>query len=268
MMISALPKDMHGQGRRLLADLLSGNECLTRAGDDVAILLSGSMATEFADDYSGVDLLFVCPDERLPAVVESLGGDTAEPGEVRVRGRGRSRLRCYVWPVGHLSRQVAERDDGALYALSNAHVLRDPTGLAAKLIEGARMVPQEVWHAKASECYRHFRQRKASLAWALRRGLPFVCLDNLMQSLTCALQLCYYLEERPPANRKWLFRGALRTRVGRELRPTLFQLFSSLGEIAVMGGSFTLRHNRIYAFLSEVQRHLEGELRDRRWLGG
>lgn len=232
-----------------------------RLGGEAAVLLVGSAATEFADRYSGIDLAVVVPDREWGATAARLGwAEPPAPGSVRTLPLAGRRVKVAAWPLTALAERVRAADDQVLYALTTARVLHDPGGIVPPLLRQAREVPPEVWRAKADEAYRQFRQRKASLAWALRRGQPFLCLDNLMQVLTAALCLCYYLEGRPPANRKWLFRGALRTAAGQALRPLLLELFSSLGDIALLGGSFSMRRNRLYRLLSALQRELEGRL--------
>lgn len=242
---------------------------MARLASHTAVLLSGSAITEFADGHSGTDLVIICDDEHWNELARAIDpGERLAPGDCRGVNLGGARAKVSAWPVGDLGRLVASWDDGALYCLQNARVLHNPAGLAAPLLESAGNVPPDVWANKAVACYRQFRQRKASLAWALRRGQPFVCLDNLMLLLSFALHLCYYLEGKPPANRKWLFRGAMRTRAGQVLRPMLFELFTSLGDIALLGGSYSLRHNRLYGQLSLLQQQLESAMRERGWRAG
>lgn len=254
------------QSRQVVEALFAHHASLGAAAPEIAVLLSGSAATGFADDHSGIDLVVLVPDGRWEEVAGGvLGGETPVPGQVLPLAPSGSRAKVSLWPAGEVRRFAERWDDVALYALANARVLHDPSGLAGPLQEIARRVPDEVWEGKAAVAYRQFRQRKASLAWSLRRGQPFVCLDNLVQLLTAALSLCYYLEGKAPANRKWLFRGALRTAAGQSLRPALFELLSSLGEIALLGGSFNLRHNHLYGLLGGIQARLESELRRRGW---
>lgn len=257
------------RGQRAVTGLWQSDEAFASLAPNLAVLLSGSATTEFADGHSGIDLLIICGDDRWNNLSYAIDpGGRLAPGEFRGVMLAGARAKVAAWPAGDLGRLVASRDDGALYCLQSARVLHDPIRLAAPLLEAAGTVPPEVWASKAGCCYRQFRQRKASLAWALRRGQPFVCLDNLMLLLSYALYLCYYLEGKPPANRKWLFRGALRTRAGQALRPVLFELFTSLGDIALLGGSYSLRHNRLYSQLSLLQQHLESAMRERGWQAG
>src|SRR5690606_5416144 len=122
----------------------------------------------------------------------------------------------------------------------------DPEGRFAALVSGLGPIPSDVWTRKIRDRYRKLRRRQASIAWNLRRGQPYVLLDNLTRLLGHVLAICCYLDGRPPTGRKWIFQAALRTPAGRRLRPHLFDLFSSLGEIATLGGSFEARSNRLY----------------------
>lgn len=240
---------------------------LAPAWDETAVLLVGSAATEFADDHSGVDLLLLSPPGRGKEMAAALG--LAEPGEHGAMGQasiGGVRCKIALWERDTLRRLVEAHDDAALYGLRHCRVLHDPAGAAGALRAAAEQVPPEVWRDKALARYRLLRQRRASLAWALRRGQPFVCLDNVTQLLGHCLSMCYYLEGEPPANRKWLFRGAMRTALGRELRPLILEFLSSLGDIAVLGGSFSPRNNRLYGIVSRIQEAVEEALRSRGWI--
>lgn len=231
--------------------------------EQVALVLSGSGATEFADDHSGVDLLLISADPSWEAAVTALWGVApVEPGQTLRAYAGNQRFKCAAWPHSAFSRLVRDHDDVAMFSLTHGRILHDPGGLLPPLLAVMNGVSAAAWHDKARERHRLFRQRKASLAWALRRGQPFVCLDNLQQLLGHCLCMCYYLDCLPPANRKWLLRGAMRTRTGQEIRPLVFELLSSLGDIALLGGSFNLRHNRLYGLLSRMQGMLEAAMSD------
>lgn len=262
-----LRESILSKGRSAVAAMPDEFPGLAPAWEETAVLLVGSGATEFADDHSGVDLLVLCPPGRGAEVAAALG--MAAPGEEGSGGQAcAAGVRCKIalWEREAFRKLLEASDDSALYALRHCQVLHDPAGAAGPLQMAAAHVPPAVWRAKALARYRLFRQRKASLAWALRRGQPFVCLDNVTQLLGHCLSMCYYLEGEPPANRKWLFRGAMRTRLGRELRPLILEFLSSLGDIAVLGGSFSPRHNRLYGILTRIQDAVEGALRAQGWM--
>lgn len=216
--------------------------------EELALALTGSAVTEYADEFASLDLLVLCPDEQKSDVEAALAG-----------GSRREDRRPHFEVVGReeLARAVQNAEDGPLYLIRHLLALHDPRGELPALIEAAHAVDDGIWRAKIEERYRSLRQRKASLAWAVRRGQPFVLLDSLNQFLGHAFTLCCYLERRPPAPRKWLFASALRTPAGQNLRPVVYELFSSLGEVATLGGSYDLRDNRLYNRLSAIQETLE-----------
>lgn len=230
----------------------------------MAILLCGSATTGFADGYSGQDFLVLCLDEDWGSIKGLIPGAQGENGHAEARIGGERPGRISLWSETALRQLVDSWDDMTLFTLQHAEVWHDPLGLSSHPVNKSCHVPDDVWQCKTEEKYRLFRQRKASMAWALRRGQPLVFLDSFNQALTHALTLCYYLEGQPPANRKWLFCGALRTGAGQRIRPIVYELLASLGGTATLGGSYSLRNNRLYSLLGRLQASLE-ELIHSRW---
>lgn len=246
-------------GREMMAGLLAQRVDIKEA---LTVLLIGSGTTEFADAYSGWDFLMVCPDEWHARVAAAFKAP-AEPGAVFRARTGGATLRLRLHPRTEMLRRIEEYDDSALFALRNALILHDPQGTGADLVERAGRVPSEVWLEKAQAGYREFRRRKASLAWALRRGQPFLVLENLVQVLENALAVSCFLAGMAPPGRKWLFQAAMRTPAGQEMRPGVFELFSSLGGMATLGGSLNLNDNHLYRLVTDLQRVLEEALERR-----
>lgn len=230
----------------------------------IAILLCGSSTTRFADGYSGQDFLVLCPDEDWVSIKQLIPGTQVENGHAEARIGGDRPGKMSLWSEDALRQLVESWDDLVLFTLQHAEIWHDPLGLASHAVAKSRQVPDEVWRKKTEERYRLFRQRKASMAWALRRGQPLVFLDSFNQALTHALTLCYYLEGQPPANRKWLFSGALRMGAGQKIRPVVYELLASLGDSVTLGGSYSLKSNRLYTLLGRLQACLE-ELIHKKW---
>jgi hypothetical protein len=147
-------------------------------------------------------------------------------------------------------------DDYAVWSYPLARVIHDPTGRFAELTAGLVGYPEEVLQGKIKERYRLVRRQQASLAWALRRGQSYVFLDRLVGFLNHVLSLCFYLDGRPPVGHKWLLRGAFKTETGKRLRPLVFELFSNLGLIATLGGTYDTRSNPLYQLVSAIQETL------------
>ncbi len=220
--------------------------------DGVSVVLGGSAVTDDADEYSGCDLL----------VLRSGDGDGEEPLVwcwINVR-RPPFVYRYAALSLQTLRRALQEADDSALNLVRHGVVLHDPTGQLEEIWALARSLTPSVWRRKLARRYRALRQRRASLAWALRRGQPILVLDNLRLILEHSLACCYHLEGLPAPPPKWVFRGGLRTPAGRTLRAPVLDLLSSLGDLATLGGSLNLKHNRIYGHVGLIQAAVERAL--------
>jgi hypothetical protein len=218
------------------------------------VVLGGSAATEDADEYSGCDLF----------VFRLAGQEGGGLGALRwetVRRPGQP-YRYAVLSLQAFVAAAARGEDAALHLVRHGAILHDPGGRLERAWAEAWAAARQLWPRKLAQRYRAFRQRRASLAWSLRRGQPLQVMDNLLQLLEHALSCAYYLEGQPAPPRKWLFRGGLRTSAGRALREPVLGLLSSLGDLATLGGSLSLRHNRIYRQVDRVQRALEAVLHE------
>ena len=251
--LGSLRQDLLEAARSAVAeDLLPG--ALHGRERQVGVVLGGSAVTEDADEYSGCDLVVLaqgCADG--PA---RLAWDWTE-----VR-RSPSFYRYAELPLTALRQGLKEGDDGALSLAFHGLILHDPDGRLARLWAEVRQPDPALWRRKLALGYRAFRERRASLAWALRRGQPILVLDNLRLLLEHALNCCYYLAGQPAPPAKWAFRGGLRTPAGRRLRAPVLDLLSSLGDLAMLGGSLNLRQNRIYRQVERIQIVLEEVLVD------
>ena len=223
------------------------------------VVLGGSGVTDDIDEYSGCDLMVF----RFGRPTGAKRTPEARPARTRgwidVR-RPPHLYRYTVLDFEAFAESVARGEDEALYLVRHGQVLHDPHARLHHFWGETRLDDPAVWHRKLAQRYRAFRQRRASLAWSLRRGQPVQVLDNLRLLLEHALSCCYYLEGRPAPPRKWIFRGGLRTAAGRALREPVLELLSSLGDLATLGGSLNLHHNRIYRQVGRLQGTLEAVL--------
>ncbi|MFO7245805.1 MAG: DUF4037 domain-containing protein [Thermaerobacter sp.] len=252
--MARLQRELRQHAQRLVSDALAAHPLFARRWPRLQVILSGSAVTEFADEYSGIDLIVLGDAGDLAELAEALrvgGLESDRPGlyEVTVEGR---RVSLILLSLDEAARRLAEYDDFAWAVLPGAPVLHDPEGRLAALTAGLGEVPRSVWAEKIRARYRKFRRRQASIAWNLRRGQPYVLLENLTRLVGHALAICCYLDGKPPTGRKWIFQAAMRTNAGRRLRPYLFDLFSSLGETATLGGSYQAGNNSLYRRLVAV----------------
>ena len=216
------------------------------------VVLGGSAVTDDADEYSGCDLfVFRLARERSAGSQELIWHTVRNSAHV---------YRYAELSLSAFLEAAAGGEDLALHLLRHGQILHDPGGRVQRSWEDAWKGIAEIWPRKLAERYRAFRQRRASLAWSLRRGQPLQVMDNLRQLLEHALCCAYYLEAEPAPPRQWLFRGGLRLSAGRTLREPALELLSSLGDLATLGGSLNLNHNRIYRQVGRLQKALEQAL--------
>ncbi len=247
--MGSLRQDLRSAAVAALEEDLLRQVPLCREGERCAVVLSGSTVTPDADAYSGCDL-----------IVYRDGAGPAEGAWHNVR-RPPHFYRYRVQPLEALRAALARGEDEALYLARHGDVLHDPAGALRAVLDAAATGP-ELWRRKLAQQYRACRQRRASLAWALRRGQPMQVLDNLNRLLEHAMRCCHYLDSEPAPGRKWLLRSGLRTAAGRRLREPMLELFSALGGLATLGGSLQLQHNRLYLQAGALQRQLESVLQE------
>lgn len=237
---------------RMAAAALSG-DLLRRAPlaghpEGFGVVLGGSAVTEDADVFSGCDLFVF----RLGA-----RGEQPEPWTWHTVRACQPPYRYALVGLRAFCGAAAAGRDEPLYLVRHGRILHDPGGAVQAAFAEAWEQARVRMPRLLSRRYRAFRQRRASLAWSLRRGQPLLVLDNLRLLLEHALCCGYHLAGEPVPPSKWLFRGGLRTEAGRALREPVLELLSSLGDLATLGGSLNLRHNRIYLQVGRVQEALE-----------
>lgn len=263
--LGSLRQDLLAAAQAAVRDDLLRRAPFLGHGRSYGIVLGGSGVTEDIDEYSGCDLMVFRfgRGEKARRAAEAHPGRPGSAAPARGWTDVRRPPHLYRYTVldfESFAEAVARGEDEALHLLSHGQLLHDPHGRLRQFWDQSHLEDAALWRRKLAQRYRAFRQRRASLAWSLRRGQPVQVLDNLRLLLEHALSACYYLEGRPAPPRKWMFRGGLRTAAGRSLREPMLELLSSLGDLAMLGGSLNLHHNRIYQRVCRLQDALEAVL--------
>ena len=234
-------------------------------GPGWALALAGSGATGFRDTASRLDLVAVGPGEAVARVRRRLAphGEPGGPGSLhRLPGwAGGGHLALLTWD--ELAAAAGDPDEAAVVLLGAAEPLVDPGGRLAAALAPLRQLPPAWYRRQVASRYRALRRRTASMAWNLRRGQAFAFLAGFVQWLEHFLLLCRYADGEPPVERKWLLQAAMRTSLGRQCRADLYALFSGLGEIATLGGSYDPKENRLYGTIARLHAQLATALRQR-----
>jgi hypothetical protein len=263
--MSTIQQELFSRAVSLTEQHLSSHELFEPTWSQLLVVLSGSAPTKFADKFSSIDLVAVLPTQVYEGLLPELrergfAGERAEFHEVQA---AEHHLKLAVYSDEDVRAWLQEYDDFAMGIFRDARPVHDPGERFEDLI-GARLeYPREVLAEKIRQRFSELRNRQASMAWNLRRGQPFVFLDNLVRLMSHAFTICFYLEGRPPVGRKWLFRGALRTETGRKLRPALFELFGLLGDLTTLGGSIDVRTCPLYTTVASLQERLAEAIADK-----
>lgn len=230
-----------------------------------AVALAGSGATGYRDASSRLDLLVTGPAAGVNALRRRL---PARPG----RGGPGTCHKLPAWAGGgklvlltwdELESEAGAATEAVVALLASAEPLFDPAGRVRGVMDQLFPLPAAWYGARIRERYRCVRRRTASIAWNLRRGQAFAFLASFVEWLDHVLHLCLYADQQPPVDRKWLLQAAMRTTLGRALRADLYDLFSRLGEVATLGGSYDPRENRLYNAIAGVHGRLAAALRER-----
>lgn len=242
--------DLVAHARQVMTERLLREPAYAQRAGEIAVVLCGSVVTEYADAYSGLDFLVLTPDGSPPPAPPPADGRAQR---FRVISRGLEEFQSAAFAA----------DDEALFLATHGVVLHDSTGRASVIWRDPPEPPAAVWEEKVQSAFRELRRRRASLAWALRRGQPYAFLEGITGMLGHALRICFYAEHVPPPPAKWLHGAGLRTGIGRSLRAPLLDLLNSLGDTAVLGGSLHLKQNRLYQRCDRLEATLARALTER-----
>lgn len=176
------------RAERLREIATSVSDDLTERDDIQAVLLVGSTATGYADEYSDIDLQVIGPDESGERSV----------GDVHVE-----------WtPVTHqeIEKKLEDwEDDAALYTYANAELLYDRIGVA-DVLATFDTYPPAVRRKKLYAGWFYGTGNAFDARKAAERGDTRVKQCAAVAAVEQFAALTYVLDGRFPPYRKWLFR--------------------------------------------------------------
>lgn len=198
-----------------------------------AVLLVGSSATGYADEYSDVDLTVV---------------GSVEPGEQTVDG---VHVEWTTTTRSEIENTLANwEDDAALYTYAHAELLSDDVGVADLLATYASY-PRDVRREKLFAGWFYGSGNALDARTAQRRGHDRVVRSAATSAVEQFVALTYVLDGSFPPYRKWLFRDPPRD------LPRVDAALS--GDISALD---TLEN----AVKSSLREHLEGDRIDSPYL--
>jgi predicted nucleotidyltransferase len=250
---------------------------------ETAVAIVGSAVRGRADEFSDIDIAVYVPEksywevyERYREAVEAGRVEIWDPAAFQYREfpfvvvaavRGHYRVDTFEEPEG----LAAEHDDVTMWVQQASETLHDPSGRYGRLREACAEYPEEVWREKVRF---HFLEAVWTASGAgnpLRRDdRPGVVL-TMTESLKHLLRLCCLLDRRPFPYDKWLYREALETTAGRELRDAFEGFFEELSRPEIRRvkperyerpghRNMDLEEFPLYMFWRKARNHLEQRL--------
>ncbi len=204
-----------------------------------AVVVAGSAAVGWEDEFSDTDVLVFVPQEDYGAIYECHWQSVTE-GRISVMNpRARehhefpysyipgTNAHYMLYVFEEAEERLARYDDVAMWVHGNSIVLHDPSGRYARL-RAATGYPEEVWRAKRRDLYIGMANAGGAASNPLRRGDRAAVMLTLTDAVMHALRLCCLLEHKPFPYEKWLFRAAADTGPGRAVRPLIEALLDEL----------------------------------------
>jgi len=205
-----------------------------------AVVVTGSSVRGTTDEFADIDVNVYVPEASFDPLYAEYRR-AAEEGRIEVMNPRAFRYGEFPFVLvagvpGHyrahtfeeLEGQIARYDDVAMWVHQGSAVLHDLSGRYAAIQKAVAAYPEKVWRERIRFHLLEAIDAAGAAANPLRRNdLPAVTL-TMTDCAAQALRLCCLLDRRPFPYDKWLYREALETRAGSELRPLFEELFAEL----------------------------------------
>ncbi|KPJ63552.1 hypothetical protein AMK68_03730, partial [candidate division KD3-62 bacterium DG_56] len=205
-----------------------------------AVVIAGSAARGIEDEFTDIDINVFVPsssyarlyEHYVKAVedqrVEVLNPAAFEYKELPLALMPAIRGHYKVHTFEEAEDRVARCEDVAMWVHRNSLVLHDPSGRYAALQKKASDYPEDVWRERVRFHYLEAWMAASAASNPLRRNdRPAVTL-TMTKCLRHLLRLCCLLDRRPFPYDKWLYREALQTQAGRDLKHVFDRFFAEI----------------------------------------
>jgi len=122
---------------------------------------------------------------------------------------------------------VARYDDITMWVHGGSMVVHDPSGRYDNLRKKSQTYPDQVWKEKIRFHYLKAYEAAISASNPLRRGDRRAVLLTMTDCVAHLLRLCCLLDRRPFPYDKWLYREAMETQAGGDLKDVFDNFFNS-----------------------------------------
>jgi len=226
--------------QKIIIEHFEGLDIWREYWEESGVAIVGSSVQALEDEFTDIDVLAFVPQAFYPTIYEGYRR-AVQTGRIEVlnpsafqynefplvvlpKAKGHYRVQTFE-EVEHL---VARYDDITMWIHGNSLVLHDPSGRYGNLQKKSQTYPEELWKEKIRFHYLKAYNAATSASNPLRRGDRKAVLLTMTDCGAHLLRLCCLLERRPFPYDKWLYREAIETPAGRELKPLFNDFFEEL----------------------------------------
>jgi hypothetical protein len=226
--------------QKIILEHFEGLDIWRECWEESAVAIVGSSLQALKDEFTDIDVLAFVPQAAYRALYEDYR-NAVKAGRIEVLNPNafqydefplvvlpKTKGHYQVHTFEEVENIVGQYDDIIMWIHRNSLVLHDPSGRYGNLQKEAQAYPDQVWKKKVRFHYLEAYRAATSASNPLRRGDKKAVFLTMTDCLVHLLRLCCLLERRPFPYDKWLYREAIETAAGRELKPLLDNFFEEL----------------------------------------
>lgn len=197
-----------------------------RMGERAVLMLVGSRAANFADEWSDLDLCII-GDKRC---LSDEDRRTYDRDQQLFVDRGDYEAHWTFYDEGDLRTWLETWPNEMMWLISTSRTLYGCSSAAEELKHRYRLYPPGVAESKLKWLFgNYYYSQRGPLAMAARRHveMAFVAAGNVIEYLC---KICCVAERQPFPYSKWLVEAAKRTQLGAMVYPSIQRAVAGVGE--------------------------------------
>ena len=215
----------------LAEELLQDHPVFPEYTDHLTILVVGSIGAGFSDEFSDVDFWFLCADKYVDEIREKfhkvgLRFDELPPELI---SSGSIEAHYFTFPISKFQQGLQIGDDQCMFFGAFGLVIHDPSQQFAALRSQCINIPEELVHNKVGVAYSRVIQCSFEIRKRIKRFQPLCWIQYSHDIMKWALELCCWLDRKPPIYSSWLFKQAQSCSTVSIIMPAIEQVMRAIG---------------------------------------
>lgn len=199
----------------------------TQYADDISVLLVGSVATGLCRETSDVDICLLCGETSYEDISKGTGWGTGQPTEVVIDG---TQIHYYAVSFQKLKKRILGYEDAAFYLYGNAVLFNDNSGFYSKIME--LIDDDNIKAIRKEKALDMLVRRNRALKQILKYEKdPILRITVGLELIGHLLKMIALSDGVPFDKRKRFYTTALVGDLGKQLKPRIGIMISSLGKI-------------------------------------